>query len=97
MRYTILVLSLFCTIAFADSHGKIYQQYCGLCHDPGLAGAPKKGDIADWAARLETQNLDQLLEHVKNGFNAMPPKGTCMVCTDDELKSAIEYMLPDEK
>jgi cytochrome c5 len=24
----------------------------------------------------------------------MPPKGTCMTCTKEDLKAAIEYMLP---
>ena len=27
------------------------------------------------------------------GIKAMPPKGTCMDCTDEELKAAIVYML----
>ena len=28
----------------------------------------------------------------KNGLNAMPPKGMCFDCTDDEYKALIEYM-----
>jgi len=26
------------------------------------------------------------------GEKAMPPKGTCMTCSNDELKAAIEFM-----
>nr|MCS5577811.1 c-type cytochrome [Alteromonas macleodii] len=28
-----------------------------------------------------------------NGINAMPPRGTCGNCSDDEIKAAIEYMI----
>ena len=27
----------------------LYATYCGVCHDKGVAGAPKLGDKADWA------------------------------------------------
>ncbi|MCP4233523.1 MAG: cytochrome c5 family protein, partial [Aestuariibacter sp.] len=26
-------------------------------------------------------------------FNAMPPRGTCGTCSDDDIKAAIEYMI----
>ena len=28
-----------------------------------------------------------------NGINAMPAKGTCMSCSDDELADAVTYMI----
>jgi len=28
-----------------------------------------------------------------SGLNAMPMKGTCMNCSDDELRDAVTYML----
>jgi cytochrome c5 len=28
------------------------------------------------------------------GLNAMPAKGTCFKCMDEDLKAAISYMLP---
>ena len=31
------------------------------------------------------------------GKGGMPPKGTCMDCTDNELKSAIQYMMDSAK
>jgi cytochrome c5 len=37
--------------------------------------------------------MDVLLTNATNGINAMPPKGTCAACSDDELKAAVEYML----
>lgn len=69
----------------------VYQASCFGCHGTGAAGAPKKDDAAAWEARI-AQGADVLFDHALNGFNAMPPKGTCMDCSDDELKAAIEFM-----
>lgn len=69
----------------------VYQGSCFGCHGTGAAGAPIKGNAEAWAPRI-AQGLDVLLSHATNGFNAMPPKGTCMDCSDDELKAAIEFM-----
>ena len=68
-----------------------YDKSCKLCHDGGLMGAPKTGDVAAWAPRLEKGN-DVLLKHAIEGFNAMPPKGTCMDCTDEDFKKLIDKM-----
>jgi cytochrome c5 len=71
---------------------KIYQGSCQACHTAGVAGAPKVGDKDAWAPRIAKGN-DALLSSVKNGLNAMPPKGACMSCTDAELQAAIAYMV----
>jgi len=71
---------------------QVYQASCFGCHGTGAAGAPKYGDAAAWAPR-KAQGMDVLFDHALNGFNAMPPKGTCMSCSDDELKAAIEHMV----
>lgn len=68
-----------------------YGQTCGTCHDRGLIGAPKTGDVAAWSARLE-QGMDTLVEHVRNGFKAMPPAGLCYSCSDDDYQAMIGYM-----
>ncbi len=75
---------------------KIYKQSCQACHANGVANAPKPGDKAAWAPRIAT-GIDAMLAVAKNGKGAMPPKGTCMGCSDDELKSAIEYMVIQSK
>ncbi len=79
---------------FADE--AIYKSKCFACHGTGAAGAPKVGDKAAWAPRI-AKGMDTLFQHAKNGFNAMPPKGTCMECTDEQLKSTIEYMISQSK
>jgi len=75
----------------AASGEETYNTYCHVCHATGVAGAPKFGDKDLWAPRI-AQGMDVLLHSAINGKNAMPPKGTCMTCTDDDLKAAIEYM-----
>ncbi len=79
------------SIAFADGQ-QIYQASCQACHATGAAGAPKVGDKEAWAPRIAT-GMDALLSSAINGKNAMPPKGACMSCSDDDLKAAIEYMV----
>jgi len=76
----------------AASGQEIYQSKCFACHGTGVAGAPKLGDAAAWAPRI-AQGMDTLLAHATSGLKAMPPKGLCMSCSDDDLKHAIEYMV----
>jgi cytochrome c5 len=70
---------------------QVYNQFCFACHTTGVGGAPKKGNAAEWAPRLAKGN-DAIWKSVISGLNAMPPKGTCMNCSDDELKGAITFM-----
>ncbi|OLQ78201.1 cytochrome C [Photobacterium proteolyticum] len=70
----------------------VYGTFCVACHGAGVMGAPKKGDAADWEARLAKGN-DVLADHAINGFNAMPAKGSCMDCSDDEIIAAIDHMI----
>lgn len=71
-----------------------YEQYCVVCHRDGVAGAPKFRDSADWGPRLSKQNIDSLRDTAIKGLNAMPAKGTCLTCSPEEIKEAIEYMVP---
>ncbi len=77
----------------AKSADDIIAGHCGACHSAGVLGAPKIGDGADWKKRADEQGgLDGLLAKAISGINAMPPKGTCADCSDDELMSAIKKM-----
>ena len=71
----------------------IYRDYCAVCHSGGWQGAPIANDAGEWKDRM-TAGVDALFKNAKNGLNAMPAMGTCMDCSDDELKSAIAEMLP---
>lgn len=71
---------------------QIYNKACVACHSVGVLGAPKLHDAADWTPRI-AQGFDTMWQHAIKGFNAMPPKGTCGDCSDDEIKAAIEHMI----
>lgn len=75
---------------------EIYDTKCFTCHAAGVAGAPKFGDKAAWEPRI-AKGMDAIMEVVINGKGAMPPKGTCMDCSDDELKATSQYMIDAAK
>jgi len=80
--------------ALAANAGELrYKSTCSVCHETGVAGAPKFRNAADWKTRMAT-GMDVMLDFAIKGRGGMPPKGTCMQCSDEELKMAIEYMLP---
>ena len=71
----------------------IVAKHCSVCHVSGLLGAPIIGETADWQARADAKGgLDGILKTAISGINAMPAKGTCSDCSDDELMSTIKYM-----
>jgi cytochrome c5 len=80
----------------ARSGSDIYSTNCVACHSSGVAGAPKLGDVAAWALRLE-QGLETVYANAINGIRAMPARGTCMSCSDDEVKAAIDHILDNSK
>lgn len=77
---------------------KIYQTNCALCHSTGVANAPKKGDKDAWEQRIAETNATgeqailALVQSAIKGKNAMPPKGNCLTCSDEQLRSVIKYM-----
>lgn len=71
---------------------QVYGASCVACHDSGLAGAPKIGVAADWAPRI-AQGEETLVGNALHGIRGMPPKGTCMSCSEEEIKLAVEYMV----
>ena len=101
MRCLLSFLILLSMPIFAESINKeigksVYEHNCIVCHENGVAGAPKIGDTSDWKTRQEKKDLDALTASAINGLNAMPAKGTCQTCTDDEIKAAIDYMMPSK-
>lgn len=104
---SVICAALFASVNFADdqplqlaalSDGfnaeTTYMASCFACHSTGAAGAPKvgAGNAAEWAPRLE-KGMDAVVANSIKGVNAMPPKGLCFTCTDDDLRAVIEYMV----
>jgi cytochrome c5 len=69
----------------------VYQGACFACHATGALDAPKKGDAAAWKPRL-AQGMETLHKHAIDGIRAMPPRGTCGDCSDDDILNAIKFM-----
>ncbi|SRR5690554_3941071 len=82
--------------AAARSGEEVYNAACTACHGTGVAGAPVQGDAAAWAPRIE-KGMATLIEHAINGFQAMPPRGACGNCSDEELEAAVQYMVENSQ
>ena len=80
------------TAAAGAAGEALYKQSCAMCHIAGVANAPKLGDKAAWAPRLQ-QGVPAMVQTVIKGKGAMPPKGGAMNASDAEIKSAVEYMV----
>jgi cytochrome c5 len=71
---------------------KIYNATCLACHGAAVLGAPKLGDKAAWGPRL-AQGMDTLYANSQNGVRMMPARGGNASLTDDEMKSAVDFMV----
>lgn len=73
-------------------HGQqVYRQACAFCHDKGVAGAPKAGDVAAWGPRL-AQGIDTLYASALQGKGAMPARGGNPVLSDTDVKAAVDHL-----
>ena len=89
----IAAIAAFTSSAMAadDAVMEKYNKSCAACHATGAAGAPKTGDADAWASRLE-KGSEALVASVTNGMGAMPPKGMCYDCSNEDYAALIEYM-----
>ena len=84
-------------VASAENTGEqVYNTACHICHNPGITGAPKPGDVDNWAPRLE-KGIDLLYSNAINGYQGetgvMPPKGGNLILSDEEVRAAVDYMV----
>ena len=74
---------------------QVFQSVCKTCHEPGIAGAPKVGDKAQWAVSIK-KGYETLVQHAINGIQEsgkfMPPKGGNPDLADVEVQRAVLYM-----
>lgn len=73
----------------------VYEQRCAMCHNTGMANAPMLDDSDEWASRLEEKGFDTIVQNSIDGINAMPPRGMCNDCTDEQMEELVEYMMGD--
>jgi cytochrome c5 len=72
----------------------VYETFCFACHGTGANNSPVYGNAEAWAPRI-AKGIDVLYESAINGFNngAMPPKGLCAECSEDDIKATVDYMV----
>ncbi len=85
--------------ASVDTGKALFNTACIACHGAGIAGAPKVGDKAGWAARIAQGNA-VLYDHAIKGFQGkagvMPPKGGS-AAPDADVRAAVDYMVAAAK
>ena len=89
-------------LASADSaKGQgLYLNFCAPCHASGIAGAPKVGDKSAWTER-RGKGVETVVNNAINGYQGssgfMPAKGGNSALTDEEVSSAVVYMLEQSR
>jgi len=75
---------------------EVYVAVCASCHDSGVAGAPKTGDKAAWAARL-SEGMGLLYLHSLKGYHGkagvMPARGGRADLPVELVKQSVDYMV----
>lgn len=73
---------------------EVYNSACMACHVSGAGGAPIVGDIAAWQPRIAI-GMAALYDSGVNGVpgTSMMAKGGCMSCSDEEINSAVDFMV----
>ncbi len=84
--------------AVAEAHPgtATYDQYCSICHNVGVGGAPKLDDADAWVSRTE-KGMPVLMANAINGVSSangvMPAKGGFVHLSDEQVNAAVEYMV----
>lgn len=71
---------------------QLYVYVCAGCHDSGAYRAPRPSVQAERKTLLGKQR-DSVYANVINGLGAMPARGLCHFCTDEQLRRTVDYML----
>ncbi len=86
----------YASLAPADPHlAALYEGSCKACHTNPAAGAPLTHDTRAWFPRW-SQGEAVLLDHVVQGYRAMPAGGQCAACTPDDFKALIAFIAGHE-
>src|SRR5215211_6850200 len=71
---------------------QVVASLCTTCHTPGLAGAPKLGDKAQWAPVLAKGQAAATQAAITGTPKGMPPRGGNPDLTDEEVAGAVVHM-----
>jgi len=71
---------------------QIVDAQCSKCHQTGVSGAPKIGNLTDWIPRLKF-GIDLAVRSAIHGHGPMPARGGVADLTDTEIRAAVTYMI----
>jgi cytochrome c5 len=94
IRCALVVLTCISLPAFAQSAAESYMERCAVCHLPGIAGAPKVGDQAEWTKRVRAGRsavYRNTLEGIPN--TAMMAYGGADDLGAAQIRAIVDYML----
>jgi len=80
-----------------QSGRSVWMENCRSCHERGIADAPIVKEFDAWKPRI-AKGKPTLYQHAINGFfgeddSMMPAKGGNEELTDEQVKSAVDYMV----
>ena len=76
--------------------GVVYKIICASCHSAGLPGVPQLDNPDEWRERV-AGGRERLYRNTIDGMGAMPPRGLCENCSDEELRATVDWMLKTMK
>lgn len=95
MRLPLLILLLcIAAAAGAASPQTVYTEACAHCHTPGISGAPRLGDRAEWLQRIRPgfRLLYQAaIEGVPN--TTMAARGGHRELSDADIRAIVDFMV----
>ena len=71
---------------------QLVGNHCIRCHGPGLEGAPRIDQFADWRPRLQ-KGIEGLVQSAITGHKAMPARSGMAALSDSDLRNAATYMI----
>ncbi|MBS1217465.1 MAG: hypothetical protein H6R21_598 [Proteobacteria bacterium] len=96
MRYPplLLLLLLLPAAANAATPQTIYSENCAHCHTPGISGAPRLGDRAEWTKRIRP-GMNMLYQAAVEGVpnTTMAARGGQRGLSDAEVRAAVDFMI----
>jgi mono/diheme cytochrome c family protein len=91
-RFLFASISLLFYTQAAATGENTYKQVCAVCHQMGVAGAPKVGDKAKWAPLIKEGQV-QLTAHGYVGVRGMPAKGGKADLSVSDFAASLVFMV----
>ena len=71
---------------------QVFDQVCAGCHQYATPNVPQIGQPTDWAVVFARPRA-AIYQNAIAGIGAMPARGFCDNCTDEEITRAVDYII----